>query len=70
MTLTDPMPSGAPWREPAAARYVGMSAGHLANLRCAGKGPAYLKIPGGGIRYYQADLDAWLNSGTRVEAAA
>lgn len=40
-----------------AARW-GCSVGHLANLRCTGIGPAYLKI-GSAVRYRTSDLVAY-----------
>lgn len=44
-----------------AGDYIGQSAGHLANERSAGRGPAYVKL-GGSVRYLVRDLDAWLES--------
>jgi hypothetical protein len=40
------------------AQRWGCSVGHLANLRSAGLGPAYLKI-GTSIRYRASDLDVY-----------
>ncbi|MCF4123348.1 helix-turn-helix domain-containing protein [Antribacter sp. KLBMP9083] len=42
-----------------AADYLRVSVGHLQNLRCAGAGPAFVKI-GGGVRYLREDLLAWV----------
>lgn len=36
----------------------GMSVGHLANLRCQGKGPAYRRF-GSAVRYALADVAAF-----------
>lgn len=44
-----------------AGAYIGQSAGHLANARSAGRGPAYVKV-GGSVRYRVQDLDAWLEA--------
>ena len=44
-----------------AARRLGCSAGHLANLRIAGTGPEYCMV-GARILYRIADLDAYLIS--------
>ena len=44
-----------------AARYLGLSPKTLAMLRCAGKGPPYVKR--GRIFYYQTDLNQWLKEG-------
>ncbi|MCH8613564.1 helix-turn-helix transcriptional regulator [Arsenicicoccus dermatophilus] len=43
-----------------AAAFLGLSVGHLCNLRSQGKGPAYSKMPGGHCRYRLADLKAYL----------
>lgn len=56
----------------AAAEYIGVSIGHLANLRARGEGPAYLRLsdsPRSAVVYRIADLDAWLASRTRVVPA-
>lgn len=57
----------------AAAEYLGVSAGHLANLRSRGDGPAYVRLsdsPRAGVIYLVDDLDAWLASLTRVGGGA
>ena len=44
------------------ARYKGaISKETLANWRCAGTGPAYLKI-GGKVLYTRSDVESWENS--------
>lgn len=45
------------------ARRWGWSEQHLANLRKAGKGPAYVKL-GRSVRYTTAEIIAWELSGT------
>ncbi|MCK1595576.1 helix-turn-helix domain-containing protein [Bradyrhizobium sp. 164] len=52
-----PAPSG--YHKPkSAAAYIGMTEGTMAKWRCAGTGPAYIRI-GGRILYKEADLDAF-----------
>ncbi|MDN5684790.1 helix-turn-helix domain-containing protein [Corynebacterium glyciniphilum] len=53
----------------AAAEYLGLSAGHLRNLRSRGDGPAYVRVsdsPRSGVLYLIDDLDGWLASRERV----
>ena len=53
-----------------AAKYVGVSAGHLRTLRSRGIGPAYVRLtdsPVGNVTYLVRDLDDWLASRPRVE---
>jgi hypothetical protein len=50
-----------------AARYLGLTDGHLRNMRHLGSGPKYTKTNpsrSGEVRYRAADLDAWL-TGTK-----
>ena len=42
-----------------AAEYTTYSPHGLENLRCAGKGPAFIKVHGGAVAYRLADLIAW-----------
>lgn len=44
---------------PEAARHIGLAVATLAKMRSWGGGPRFLKL-GRSIRYYPADLDAWL----------
>jgi predicted DNA-binding transcriptional regulator AlpA len=46
-------------RQPAAAKYCGVSESYLSKGRCLGYGPAYLKL-GKAVVYDQSDLDIWL----------
>lgn len=46
-----------------------VSTGHLANLRVQGRGPSYVKLGGGSVRYSLADVEAFEMLG-RVEAVA
>lgn len=50
-----------------AARYLGLAPQTLANLRCQGTGPEFVKR--GRIFYFVADLDNWLTS-ARVRSTA
>ena len=40
----------------------------LANYRSSGKGPKFLKLEGGRIRYDPADIRAWLDEQRRAVA--
>lgn len=42
-----------------AATFTTYSAHGLENLRCLGRGPAFIKIRGGSVAYRVADLIAW-----------
>jgi len=46
-------------KEPAAARYIGLSRAYLRQGRALGRGPAFIRI-GRSIRYRIQDLDAFL----------
>lgn len=72
MTLSTAMPSDdmTPLKPPAAAEYLGLAVGTLNNRRSAGLGPTYIRLPNRQIRYRVADLQAWLDAGEVVEAAA
>jgi predicted DNA-binding transcriptional regulator AlpA len=52
-------------RTPEAAAYVGLSPTTLNIKRCQGNGPAYHKVGGKIVVYFQEDLDAWLASSRR-----
>ena len=45
---------------PGAADYLGLSASTLNKMRCAGHGPAFLKITRAAVRYDPKDLDSWI----------
>ena len=47
-------------RAPEAAEYLGVSASYLNKTRVYGRGPTYIKLPGGTILYDPDDLDRWL----------
>lgn len=51
-----------------AALYLGLSWGHLANLRTAGSGPRFLKL-GGRVLYDTRELDKWLDENTRLSTS-
>lgn len=46
-----------------AAQHLRYSAEQLSNLRRSGKGPAFIRLPTGGIRYKTSALLAWQASG-------
>ncbi len=50
-----------------AAAYVGLSAKTLAQKRCQGTGPRFVKR--GRIFYYKTDLDEWLQNGRATSTA-
>jgi len=53
------------------AQYLGLSEKTLAHMRCAGKGPRFLKR--GRVFYFKADVDTWLEEakvGSTTEARA
>lgn len=52
-----------------AAKLLGVSAKTLANWRCLGKGPTYIRLgnsPRAQVLYRYEDLDAWLSTLSRV----
>jgi predicted DNA-binding transcriptional regulator AlpA len=44
-----------------AASYIRVSAGHLNNLRTAGKGPRFVKLGPHKVLYDTRDLDRWID---------
>jgi len=50
-----------------AARYIGLSEKTLANMRCNGNGPSYVKK--GKVWYFIEDLDNWLKE-TKIRSTA
>ena len=46
-------------RDTQAGKRIGLAPQTLRNLRCQGKGPAYVKI-GRAVRYFEEDLVAYL----------
>ena len=51
---------------PAVASEYGLPVGSLANWRVLGKGPEFVRLPNGRIRYRRTDVVAWIESGSRV----
>lgn len=51
-----------------AAKYIGAKPKTLAQWRCQGKGPQFIKR--GRIFYFKEDLDNWLNGNGRVQSTA
>ncbi|MGO4258774.1 helix-turn-helix transcriptional regulator [Marmoricola sp. RAF53] len=45
------------------ADLLGTTEGRLANMRCAGVGPTFIKI-GHSVRYRVSDIEAYLNANT------
>ena len=48
-----------------AAAFLGLSLSRLANWRCNGKGPVYIKL-GGRVVYDRRDLEAFVKAGRVV----
>jgi predicted DNA-binding transcriptional regulator AlpA len=46
------------------AEMLGITIGALANNRCTGKGPRYVKL-GKQVFYRKADVEAWIKSNVR-----
>ncbi|MFG3410463.1 helix-turn-helix transcriptional regulator [Streptomyces sp. NPDC048142] len=46
-----------------AAEYMGVAVSTLANWRCRGEGPPFVKAGKRAVRYRVADLDRWLSEG-------
>jgi predicted DNA-binding transcriptional regulator AlpA len=65
------MQSESTWlTAPAAARYIGVAVGTLANWRTRGEGPPYVKLGKASVRYDRGDIDGYLKArrvGTRSE---
>ena len=58
---------------PAAAAYLGVAGQTLRKWRCAGTGPAYVRLGHGGAAraaYRRADLDAWIAERTFASTSA
>ena len=51
-----------------AAEYLGYRPHTLECWRWERRGPAFLKLPSGGVRYCRAELDEWARSGQWVAA--
>ena len=52
-----------------AAARLGLSKSTLDKMRCAGKGPRYVKSTDKAVRYDPADLDAWIAARRSKDAA-
>ena len=48
--------------------YLGVSAKTLRNWRQKGKGPPWIRLEGGGVRYRPDDLERWLEELAEVES--
>ena len=51
-----------------ASIYVGLAEKTMAMMRCAGKGPKFVKL--GKIFYFQEDLDEWIREAVKVGSTA
>ncbi|WP_139006705.1 helix-turn-helix transcriptional regulator [Arthrobacter crystallopoietes] len=50
------------------AQWLNMAPKTLANLASSGRGPDYVKFPGGALRYERAVVEAWIASSRRSAA--
>lgn len=53
--------------EQTAARFLDMAMTRLRNLRIAGTGPRWFRLPCGDVRYRVEDLDEWATNGMRSD---
>lgn len=68
-TKSDSNHTGVALLDPeAAGHYLGLSPWTLAEWRCKGNGPRYMKL-GNRVRYSIVELDAWLESRTVVSTS-
>ncbi len=51
------------WNAAQVATYLNTTLGRLANMRCAGIGPAFVKV-GHSVRYRVEDIEAYVNANT------
>jgi predicted DNA-binding transcriptional regulator AlpA len=51
---------------PELAKSLGLTEGHLAQLRYTGKGPKFVKLTGRQVRYRPTDVAEWLEAQTRT----
>ncbi|MGQ0531696.1 MAG: helix-turn-helix transcriptional regulator [Caulobacteraceae bacterium] len=52
-----------------AAQRLGLSKSTLDKMRCAGKGPRFIKSTDRAVRYDPVDLDAWIANRRRTSTA-
>jgi excisionase family DNA binding protein len=50
-----------------AAVYLGMSDSWVRKQRVRGTGPAFIRLPGGSIRYHRITLDEWMEEQQAVD---
>ena len=51
---------------PEVAALLGLSRVTLANWRCTGKGPRWVKLGGRAVRYRRSDLEHFIQAGARA----
>lgn len=51
------------WNAAEVAAYLNTTPGRLANMRCAGIGPAFVKV-GQSVRYRVEDIEAYVHANT------
>jgi hypothetical protein len=57
------IPRAPMWNSDQVAAYLNTTTGRLANMRCAGIGPAFVKV-GQSVRYRVEDIEAYVNANT------
>lgn len=62
-------PTGPLMAAPEVANLLGVSVGHLAQLRYTGRGPMFIKMNGRAVRYRRIDVAAWLEQNLRSSTA-
>lgn len=65
MAVSDPL-----WTPSDLAAYLGRSQKTLANDRSGRRGPTFLKLAGGAVRYRRSDVEAWLRTQEQQAEAA
>jgi hypothetical protein len=54
---------------PNTSLYIGLSIKRLAQMRCDGTGPHFVKV-GGRVFYFKEDVDNWINQSGRAASTA
>ena len=51
------------------AEALGLTTGHLAQMRYTGGGPKYIKVSGRAVRYRWEDVEAWIAGRERTSTS-
>lgn len=52
-------------QESQVAEFLGVAVSTVRNWRVHGRGPDYIRLPSGSVRYRPDDLERWVTSGQR-----